>query len=84
MIEIREKRQMTPMKEIKIHILCPICGRGRLMDAVSNTSAAKLSLYGPQQLSKAEWIIKCPKCGNQIGIASKPSKTEYEKQRARV
>ena len=75
---------MIPMKDVNIHILCPICGRGRLMDAASSASAAKLSLYGPQQLNKAEWIVKCPKCRNQIGIASKFGKTEYEKQGARA
>lgn len=52
-----------------IHILCPVCGKGRLLDAVNRASAAKLHLYGPRQLAKAQWIAKCPKCGNQIGIS---------------
>ena len=62
-----------------IRILCPQCGKGRLLDAVSNASAAKVQLYGPRHLDKAEWIAKCPKCGNQIGIAI--VKTKYEQQR---
>lgn len=57
------------MKSNTVHILCPVCGRGRLLDAVDQASAAKLRLYTPRQLAKAVWITKCPKCGNQIGIA---------------
>lgn len=69
----------TLMKKDMIHILCPQCGKGRLLDAVSSASAAKLQLYGSRHLDKAEWVLKCPKCGNQIGIAT--VKTKYEQQR---
>lgn len=67
------------MRKNTVHIPCPLCGRGRLMDAVSHASAEKLQLYGPRHLDRAEWILKCPKCGNQIGIA--PVISQYEKQR---
>lgn len=67
------------MRENTVRILCPQCSKGRLLDAVNSTSAAKLKLYGPRHLDKAEWILKCPKCGNQIGIAT--FKTKYEQQR---
>lgn len=57
------------MRENTVHIRCPVCSKGRLLDAVDQASAAKLRLYGPRQLAKALWIVKCPKCGTQIGIA---------------
>lgn len=60
------------MKTNTIRITCPVCRRGRLIDAVDEASAARTRLYDPQHLDKAEWIVKCPKCGNQIGISSKP------------
>lgn len=64
------------MKASTIRIICPICGKGRLLDAVDDTCAAKLELYGPRHLNKAEWIAKCPKCGNLIGISYKPNKCD--------
>ena len=67
------------MRENMVRIRCPQCGKGRLLDAVSGASATKLQLYGSRHLDKAEWIVKCPKCGNQIGIAT--VKTKHEQQR---
>lgn len=67
------------MRENTVRILCPQCGRGRLLDAVSSTSATRLKLYGSRHLDKAEWIVKCPKCGNQIGIATVKTKDEQQR-----
>ena len=64
-----EAKEEAQMKDKMVHVRCPVCGRGRLLDAVDQVSAAKLRLYGPRQLAKALWIVKCPKCGTQIGIA---------------
>ncbi len=50
-------------------IRCPLCHKGRIIDAASGTDASKLHLYGPQQHGKAEWFSKCPKCGEQIGLS---------------
>lgn len=48
---------------------CPLCRKGRIIDAADGRAAAKLNLYGPRQSAKAEWFTKCPKCGERIGIA---------------
>lgn len=68
-----------PMKPNTIRIICPVCGRGRLLDAVNSASAAKIKLYGPRHLDKAEWIAKCPKCGNLIGISSSNEYDEMQR-----
>lgn len=49
-------------------IYCPVCHRGRILNAASQTDPASLRLFGPRQSAKAEWFTKCPKCGSQIGI----------------
>ena len=49
-------------------VYCPICHKGRIMDAAAQTDIRALRLYGPRQAAKAEWFAKCPKCGAQIGI----------------
>lgn len=68
------------MKTSTIRITCPVCGRGRLFDAVNSAAAAKIELCGPSELDKAEWITKCPKCGNQIGISAKPAQYDEMQQ----
>ena len=50
-------------------IHCPVCRRGRILDAARQTDPAVLRVYSPRQAAKAEWFTKCPKCGAQIGIA---------------
>jgi len=67
------------MQRDQVQIRCPACFKGRLLDAVSHASAAKLQLYGPRQLNKAEWIIKCPKCGQKIGIALQKLNMEMQR-----
>lgn len=50
-------------------VRCPVCGKGRVIDAAAGTDRSRLRLYGPEQAEKAEFFSKCPKCGNQIGIS---------------
>lgn len=40
-------------------IYCPVCHRGRILDAASQTDPAHLRLFGPRQSAKAEWFTKC-------------------------
>jgi hypothetical protein len=56
-----QKKHRQPM-------LCPLCRKGRVIDA-AQTDASRLKLYGPRQSEKANLFSKCPKCGEQIGIA---------------
>ena len=67
-------------------IRCPICQRGRLLNAAEHTDLRSLRLFRPEQADRAQWFSKCPKCGQQIGIAICPvevnhlncnSKTKY-------
>lgn len=59
------------MKQLnKTHaVRCPVCGRGRVIDAAAGVDLGRLRLYGPEQADKAELFSKCPKCGLQIGIS---------------
>ncbi len=50
-------------------VRCPVCGRGRVIDAAAGVDLGCLRLYGPEQADKAELFSKCPKCGLQIGIS---------------
>lgn len=54
-------------------IRCPLCHRGRLIDAAPHTDLSTLQLFGPRHADKAEWFAKCPKCGAQIGIKFQPN-----------
>ena len=55
---------------------CPLCERGRVIDAGLMASVSQFTLYGPQYVQHAQLIAKCPKCGNQIGISM--IRQEYE------
>ena len=48
---------------------CPVCGRGRVIDAAAGVHPGRLRLYGPEHADKAELFSKCPKCGVQVGIS---------------
>lgn len=49
-------------------VRCPVCRRGRVIDAASCVEPSRLRLYGPEEAGQAELFSKCPKCGMQIGI----------------
>ena len=49
-------------------VRCPVCGKGRVIDAAADVDPGRLHLYGPEHADKAELFSKCPKCGLQIGI----------------
>ena len=53
-------------------IRCPICQRERLLNAAEHTDLRSLQLFRPEQADRAQWSSKCPKCGQQIGIAICP------------
>ena len=48
---------------------CPLCERGRVIDAGPRASVSQFTLYEPQYIQNAQLIAKCPNCGNQIGIS---------------
>lgn len=50
-------------------VRCPVCHRGRLLDAGYGTDISQMQLSGSEQSGRCQWYIKCPKCGNQIGVS---------------
>ena len=50
-------------------IMCPLCYKGRVIDAAKHTDLSRLKLYAPLHAHKAEWFSKCPKCRQQIGMS---------------
>lgn len=60
---------MRKLRRSRRPILCPLCLKGRVIDAASNIDISKVKLYGPHQEDKAQFFSKCPKCGEQIGIS---------------
>lgn len=51
-----------------VAVRCPVCRRGKLLDAEKDTDMSTLHLFGIGQKG-CQWYIKCPKCGNQIGVS---------------
>lgn len=52
------------MKQIRSQPLrCPLCERGRIIDAGPMASVSQFTLYGPQYVQHAQLIAKCPNCG---------------------
>lgn len=65
------------MKQIRSQPLrCPLCERGRIIDAGPMASVSQFTLYGPQYVQHAQLIAKYPNCGNQIGITLSDSNCE--------
>lgn len=50
-------------------IHCPLCSKGRVIDAAVGVDLSRLKLYGPLQADQAQLFVKCPKCGQQIGLS---------------
>ena len=48
------------------------CKRGIFLNAAEHTDLRSLRLFRPEQADRAQWFSKCPKCGQQIGIAICP------------
>lgn len=59
---------MNPKFKRRKPILCPLCMKGRIIDAADESNASHITLYGPHQSDLADWFSKCPKCGEQIGL----------------
>ena len=57
------------MKADRRTIRCPLCLHGRLLDVAEGANLPRLALYGPLQADRAQIFLKCPKCGQQIGIS---------------
>ena len=48
------------MKQIRSQPLrCPLCERGRIIDAGPMASVSQFTLYGPQYVQHAQLIAKC-------------------------
>ena len=41
-------------------VRCPVCGKGRVIDAAADVDPGRLHLYGPEHADKAELFSKCP------------------------
>lgn len=52
-------------------IRCPLCQKGRLLDVAVRADLPKLVFYDPSQAELSQMFLKCPKCGQQIGLSVK-------------
>lgn len=48
-------------------LLCPVCAKGRVLDVADKMGASRIRLLRPENAEQADWFVKCPKCGAQIG-----------------
>jgi len=62
---------IQPCTKEQNHVLCPICGRGKIILEEKNSEDVPLRLVLPGSKRKARWYIKCNICKNQIGISVK-------------
>lgn len=60
---------MRNQENVRRAVRCPLCQKGRLLDVAVRTDLPKLILYGPSQSELSQIFLKCPKCGQQIGLA---------------
>lgn len=68
----RERKDGRQVKEKSIgrkQIHCPLCHQGRVVDVAAGTDLSRVRLFGPLEAEHAQLFLKCPKCGNQIGIS---------------
>ncbi len=56
-------------KEIRKILRCPVCAKGRIADVPAEASLSQYQLFAMGRERPADLIAKCPKCGEQIGIA---------------
>jgi len=54
-------------KELR-SVKCPVCLTGKILIEKNTLHNTKLQVYSTENLDKAEWFVKCPKCKNQIGL----------------
>lgn len=64
---VRENRIVTVIR-------CPVCHRGKLLDATDEADTSAIHLFSSEQRNIGQWYLKCPKCGRQIGITFGRSK----------
>lgn len=53
------------------HVLCPKCGRGKIIIEEKDADDIPLRLVLPGSKRKARWYVKCNICKSQIGITAK-------------
>ena len=60
------------MKQIRSQPLrCPLCERGRIIDAGPMARVSQFTLYGPQYVQHAQLIAKCPNKNSSKSITKK-------------
>lgn len=52
-----------------VAVRCPVCHKGRLMNAARGVDISQMQLSGSEQFERCQCYIKCPKCGRQIGVS---------------
>lgn len=51
-------------------IRCPICQRGRLLNAAEHTDLRSLQLFRPEQADRAQWFPNARSAGSKSGLQS--------------
>ena len=49
----------THLDVYKRQVRCPVCGKGRVIDAAADVDPGRLHLYGPEHADKAELFSNC-------------------------
>ena len=52
-----------------VAVRCPVCHKGRLMDAGEDIDISQMQLSSSKQFERCQCYIKCPKCGRRIGVS---------------
>jgi len=50
-------------------IICPVCTKGKLMDAPKHIPPWRIHTYTPPMNPNAQGFVKCKICKEQIGIS---------------
>lgn len=66
---IEKESNFVQNRKIVAVIRCPVCHRGKLLDATEEADMSAIRVFGSEKKNAGQWFLKCPKCGRQIGIA---------------
>jgi len=63
--------RQVPLNPKTMTVKCPLCNRGKLIDATTHITFISIRTYPPPSCQSAQYFLKCPNCKKQIGISIK-------------
>ena len=68
---VQPRPKFKPKQSQSNFILCPLCGRGKLIFEDGSTDDVPIRLILPGSKLKAKYHVKCDVCKKQVGFSLK-------------